>query len=107
MDIIIALVSLKNAEFHGMITKLQKDGIMKNTAEDQSSTSNSPKISHEIRLTLQDALDLLGLKEAPFGPENYGIMIGGLQDLLKSKGRDWIIKHRKGLVEELNMVANL
>lgn len=30
-----------------------------------------------------------------------------LQSLLKSKGRDWIIKHRKGLVEELNMVVNL
>jgi hypothetical protein len=107
MDIIIALVLWKKTEFPGMITKLQKDGIMKNTAEDQSSSSNSPKTSHETRLTLQDALKLLDLKEVPGGPEYSGIMIGGLERLIESKGKDWVIKHRKGLVEELNSVANL
>ena len=50
---------------------------MKNTAGETSSPSSSQKISHETPLTLQDALDLLDLKEAPLGPENYGIMIGG------------------------------
>ncbi|MDR3570014.1 MAG: hypothetical protein P4L43_18480 [Syntrophobacteraceae bacterium] len=80
---------------------------MKHTANAQSSPSNSPKTSQEPRLTLEDALKLLDLKEAPGGPEYSGIMIGGLEDLLKSMGRDWIIKHRKGLVEEMKMVASL
>jgi len=84
-----------------------KDGIMKRMEKDQLSTSNSLKTSQETQLTLEDALNLLGLKEVPGGPEYSGIMIGGLQDLLNSMGRDWIIKHRKGLVQELNMVANL
>ena len=80
---------------------------MKHTANAQSSSSNSPKTSQEPRLTLEDALKLLDLKEVPGGQEYSGIMIGGLEDLLKSMGRDWIIQHRKGLVEELKMVASL
>lgn len=80
---------------------------MKNLAEGTSSRSNSPKTSPEPRLTLEDALKLLDLKEVPGGPEYSGIFLGGTQELLDSKGRDWIIKHRKGLVEEMNMVANL
>ncbi len=80
---------------------------MKNTTNGISSSSSSPKASQETQLTLEDALNLLGLKEAPFGPENYGILIGGTQSLLKSKGREWIIKHREGLVEELKAVADL
>ena len=80
---------------------------MRNTASEKSSSSNSPKDSPETLLTLEDALSLLGLEEAPFGSENYGILIGGTRSLLKSKGRDWIIKHTAGLVEELKAVADL
>jgi len=58
-------------------------------------------------LTLQDALKLLGLKDAPFGTENYGILIVGTQRLIKRYGREWVIKHREGLVEELKAVADL
>ncbi|MDR3570053.1 MAG: hypothetical protein P4L43_18675 [Syntrophobacteraceae bacterium] len=80
---------------------------MKHTANDQSSFSNSPTTSQEARLTLEDALKLLDLTEVPGGPDYSGIFLGGTQRLLDSKGKDWVIKHRKGLVEEMKMVASL
>ncbi|MGO9019365.1 MAG: hypothetical protein ACLQVJ_13555 [Syntrophobacteraceae bacterium] len=80
---------------------------MKSTEQTTSSPSNSLESSQETQLTLEDALELLGLKEAPFGPDNYGILIGGTQRLIKRYGREWVIKHRDGLVEELKVVADL
>jgi hypothetical protein len=59
------------------------------------------------RLTLQRALELLDLKEVPGGPDYSGILIGGLESLLKSHGEAWIVQHREGLIEEMQAVADL
>ena len=80
---------------------------MIHTADATSYSSNSPKTSQEPRLTLDAALKLLDLKEVPGGQDYCGIFLGGTQRLIDSKGRDWVIKHRKGLVEEMMIVANL
>ena len=57
-------------------------------------------------LTLEHALKLLGVKTVPGGPENSGLMIGGMKSFIDRYGEDWVRKNRVRLVEELELLAD-
>ena len=79
---------------------------MKNT-EDQMFSSSTPTDSQETQLSLQDALNLLGMKEVPGGEADAGLILSGTNRLMQTYGKDWIIANRVRLVEELQILAEL
>ena len=61
----------------------------------------------ETPLTLEHALDLLGLQSVPGGTENSGLLLSGLEPLVKRYGEDWVRQNKRRLVEEFEILIEL
>ena len=90
-----------------MAGKAPVEGSADTAGQTTSSSSSSQKMSPDLPMTRERALELLGVKDVPGGEENYGLMIGGLQRLISTYNEDWVRENRVRLVEELEQIAEM
>lgn len=57
-------------------------------------------------VSLQEALDLLGLKEVPGGEADAALIFSGMNRLIRTYGVDWVKANRVRLVEELEILKD-
>lgn len=80
---------------------------MEKTEPPTSSASNNPKDSPETPMTLEHALKLLGLEEAPGGKDQEGFLVQSTARMAAEHGEEWIKRSRRRLVNELEYLATM
>lgn len=86
---------------------MSRAGIMSKREPPTSSTSNIPKDSPETLMTLERALNLLGIEGAPGGKDQEAFIVRGMTKLVARHGEEWIKQNRRRLVDELYYLADI
>ena len=79
---------------------------MKETTDQTISSSNTAKDNPETPMTLERALDLLGLSELPEGNLSTGQILCAMTRMEKRYGEAYMRKNRKYFQEELEYTQN-
>lgn len=82
-------------------------GIMKNMADSKLSSANIQKDSLAIPMTLERAMKLSGLTEAPEDKWMQDFLILATADLVARHGEAWIVQNQERLREELEYLAEM
>ena len=83
---------------------------MKNTEDGLYHSGNTLMGSQENRLTFDDVLNLLDLKETPSFlevPGMKGFAVSGMMSILKRHDEAWVKENKVRLIEELEQISEM
>jgi len=86
------------------MSMLRKVGIMTNTADQTSTSTNTPKGSPVTVKTFEDVLKLHGVERLEVDPWVQDLAINSTNKLLQEYGPEWISQNRVRLIEELELI---
>ena len=84
-----------------------KGGTMRRKEGPTSSTSATPKGSPGPRLTLEDVLNLYGVKALPEGDMSLEWIVKSTQEIVDRKGIDYVKENKIPLLNQLEYIQSM